>query len=71
MALPEEQVIMKLIAQFLTILFISVNTLQLILTIGIIMGMMKVLFDKLKMSRSKWATKQRKRSFHNNIWAIE
>jgi hypothetical protein len=71
MALLEQQIIMKRIAQYLTILFISANSLQIIVTIGIIIGMMKVLFDKFKITRSKWGIKQRKKSFHNDIWAIE
>ena len=62
---------MKLIAQLLAILSISANSLQLLLTIGILIVMTKTLSDKLKVTKNKWVIRQRRRSLDNDMWAIE
>lgn len=62
---------MKLITQVIALLLVSAHSLQIIVTIGTAIVMLKLSLDKLKITRSTWITRKRQRALDSDMWAIE
>ncbi|MBE7172426.1 MAG: hypothetical protein INR73_17700 [Williamsia sp.] len=62
---------MKQIAQAFVLLLVNAQSLQIILTIGAVLFMLKMSLDKLKTARSSWKIRKRKKALHSDMWAIE
>jgi hypothetical protein len=62
---------MKLLSQIIALLLVGANSLQIILTIGTAVVMLKLLFDKVYTARSRWIIRKRRKVLENDMWAIE